>query len=237
MRNTPDSTKKLNGLLRKLMKQAPPVESNESVDPVEVLVKSFLIWESTTTKATAAYKRIMDQVVDFNDLRVSMPDELVEWIGPRYPMALERCKRLRASLRDTFKREHAVNLDRLHGLGRREVKQYLRSLDGISPYAADRVTLLCFDAHCMPVDQRLRRALIKEGTCRESIEIADLSSWLARHVKAADGAVTHSALQAWSDRVGSFAPGGRSAGDGSPAGTTRRAAVSTKKKTAQSYRS
>ena len=205
MRNTPDSTKKLDSLLRKIMRQTPPVHSDESVDPVEVLVKSFLIWESTTTKATAAYKRIMDQVVDFNDLRVSMPDELVEWIGPRYPMALERCQRLRASLRHTFKREHAMSLDRLKGMGRREVKQYLRSLDGISPYAADRVTLLCFDAHCIPVDERLRRALIKEGACQENTEIADLSTWLARQVKAADGAATHRALQAWSDRAGTAA--------------------------------
>ncbi len=205
MKNTPDNSKKLNTLLRRLRKQTPPAESNEPGDPIEVLVKSFLIWESTTTKATAAYKRIMEQVVDFNDLRVSMPHELVEWIGPRYPMALERCQRLRACLRHTFKREHAMSLERLRGMARREVKQYLRSLDGISPYTADRVTLLCFDAHCMPVDDRLRRTLIKEGACEQSIEIADLSSWLARQVKAADGAATHRALQAWSDRVGSAA--------------------------------
>lgn len=205
MKNTPDNSKKLNTLLRRLRKQTPPAESNELGDPIEVLVKSFLIWESTTTKATAAYKRIMEQVVDFNDLRVSMPHELVEWIGPRYPMALERCQRLRACLRHTFKREHAMSLERLRGMARREVKQYLRSLDGISPYTADRVTLLCFDAHCMPVDDRLRRTLIKEGACEQSIEIADLSSWLARQVKAADGAATHRALQTWSDRVGSAA--------------------------------
>ncbi len=229
MKNTPVSTKKLNLLLRKLKKQTPPADSGEPTDPIEVLVKSFLIWESTTAKATAAFKRIMDQVVDFNDLRVSMPDELVEWIGPRYPMAMERCQRLRASLRHTFKREHAMSLDRLKGMGRREVKQYLRSLDGISLYAADRVTLLCFDAHCMPVDERLRRALIKEGACQENIEVADLSTWLARQVKAADGAATHRALQAWSDRAGSAAFGDRSL-----AGTTRRAAASTKKKTARS---
>ena len=234
MKNTPDSSKKLNNLLRKLKKQTPPAESNGPVDPIEVLVKSFLIWESTTAKATAAYKRVMDQVVDFNDLRVSMPHELVELIGPRYPMALERCQRLRACLRHTFKREHAMSLERLHGMGRREVKQYLRSLDGISSYTADRVTLLCFDAHCVPVDERLRRTLIKEGACQESVEIADLSSWLARQVKAADGLATHRALQAWSDRVGTAAAGGGSAGDRSSAGATRRATVTKKRKTARS---
>ena len=204
MRNTQESARTFSRLLRRLK----PSRSvpQEKGDALEVLVRSFLIWDSTTTKAHAAYKRITDQIVDFNDLRVSMPHEIVAWIGPRYPMALERCQRLRAALRHTYKREHAVNLQRLDGMGRREVKQYLRSLDGIALYVADRVTLLCYDAHCIPVDERLRRALIKVGVCDEQMNVADLSSWLARQVKASDAAGTHYALQAWVDRVGgSFA--------------------------------
>jgi endonuclease III len=200
--NNQDSAKKLTGLLRKLKKPSLP-EQDEFGDPVEVLIKSFLIWDSTTGKASAAYKRIMERVVDYNDLRVSMPHELVEWIGPRYPMAVERCQRMRAALQHTYKREHAVSLERLNGLGRREVKTYLRSLDGISTYVADRVTLLCFEAHCIPVDDRLRRAMVKAGVCDDTVTINDLSGWLARKVKAADGTATHFALQSWSDRPGS----------------------------------
>ena len=103
MKNTQTSEKKLTSLLRKL-KKMPPAEPEEFTDAVEVLVKSFLIWDSTTIKASAAYKRLMDQIVDFNDLRVSMPHELVDWIGPRYPMAMERCQRIRAALRHTYHR-------------------------------------------------------------------------------------------------------------------------------------
>ena len=100
---------------------------------------------------------------------------------------------------------HAVSLDRLREMGRREVKSYLRSLDGIAPYVADRVTLLCFDAHCIPVDARLHRSLVKAGVGDETVEIPDMASWLARQVKAADALATHRALQVWSDRVGSSA--------------------------------
>ena len=166
------------------------------------MVMSFLLWDSTTPKASGAYKRIQDRVVDFNDLRVTMPREIVEIIGPRYPMARTRAERLRAALRDTFSREHAVNLDRLFDLGKREVKKYLRSLDGVAPYVADRVTLLSFEGHCIPVDERLRRALVREGICEEQTAIPGLASWLTRHVKAGDAARTHVALQQWSDRVG-----------------------------------
>jgi endonuclease III len=88
-------------------------------------------------------------------------------------------------------------------MGRREVKSYLRSLDGIAPYVADRVTLLCFDAHCVPVDTRLHRSLVKAGVGDETVEITDMASWLVRQVKAADAVVTHRALQTWADKVGS----------------------------------
>jgi endonuclease III len=202
VKNPRQSARNLSSLLRKLGKprESLPLEDG---DPITVLVMSFLMWDSTTARANAAYKRLMDRVVDYNDLRVSMPHELVEWIGPRYPHVLDRCQRLRAALRHMYKREHAVSLDRLKDMGRREVKNYLRSLDGIAPYVADRVTLLCFDAHCVPVDARLHRSLVKVGVGNETDEIADMASWLARQVKAADAVVTHRALQTWSDKVGS----------------------------------
>ena len=188
-------------LLKQITKARLP-EPPAQTEPVDVLVMSFLLWDSTTTKAAGAYKRVCDRVVDFNDLRVTMPKEIVEFIGPRYPMALERAERLRAALRDTYSREHAMSLNRLFDLGKRDAKKYLRSLDGIAPYVADRVTLLCFDGNCIPVDERLRRSLAHEGVCEEAAEIGELATWLSRHVKAADAAGTHCALQQWSDRIG-----------------------------------
>ncbi len=225
MKNPRASDKNFTSVLRQL-KRMPPAEPEESTDAVEVLVKSFLIWDSTTTKASAAYKRIMDEVVDFNDLRVSMPHEMVEWVGPRYPRALERCQRLRAALRHTYNREHAVSLEKLHGMGRREVRHYLRSLDGVAPYVADRVTLLCFDAHCIPVDERLRGAMVDAGVCDDSITVADLSGWLARQIKAPDAVTTHHALQAWSDSAASGAAGSRSTAPTRSTRTRKKAAGS-----------
>ncbi|MHC4080905.1 MAG: HhH-GDP family DNA glycosylase [Planctomycetota bacterium] len=230
MKNPRQSARTLSGLLRKLGKHREPLPLEDG-DPITVMVMSFLMWDSTTARASAAYKRLMDRVVDYNDLRVSMPHELVEWVGPRYPLVLERCQRLRAALRHTYKREHAVNLDRLRDMGRREIKSYLRSLDGIAPYVADRVTLLCFDAHCVPVDTRLHRSLVRAGVGDETVEISEMASWLARQVKAAEAVITHRALQAWSDKVGS------STGRAAPArGTSKKKAKKTKATTTRKKR-
>ncbi len=218
--------KSFSRLLKKISGAAAPESAPEAAtSPTEVMVLSFLIWDSTTPRAVTAYKRIRERVVDFNDLRVSMPEEIVEFMGERYPNAYDRANRLRAALRHTFKREHAVCLDRLQTLGKREVRKYLRSLDGVCPYVADRVTLLCFDAHCIPVDDRLRRALSREGVCEAAIDVNELSAWLTRQVKVNEAQRAHQALQAWVDEAGGRpaprAPAGARAGTPVRAKTAR----------------
>ncbi|MCI0676884.1 MAG: hypothetical protein L0Y42_14055 [Phycisphaerales bacterium] len=178
-----------------------PVEARPGIDPTAVLIMSMLLWESTTEKALAAYDRLMDHVVDFNDLRVCMPHETLDLIGPRYPRALDRCQRLRAMLRNIYLREHAVNLDRLIGSGKREAKRYVESLEGIVPYVAARVQLLCLGVHAIPVDDQLRIHLIEAEVIDAATEVPELSNWLGSQIKPADGAATHFCLQSWIDEI------------------------------------
>lgn len=201
VKNTTAAAKKLSGLLKKIGPVEPPAFPNAG-DPVAVLITSMLLWESTTDKALSAYIRIMEQVVDYNDLRVCMPHEIVDLIGPRYPRALDRAQRLRAILRNIYLREHAMKLDRLPTTGKREVKKYIESLEGIVPYAAARVQLLSFETHGIPVDDQLRTQLIEAGVCEASTEVPELANWLASQVKQGEAAITHHALQSWVDELG-----------------------------------
>lgn len=200
MKNASLCAKKLNALLKKIGHVSPPEFPTPS-DPVAVLVMSMLLWESTTDKALAAYARLLEQVVDFNDLRVCLPHETMEIIGPRYPRALDRCQRLRAVLRNIYLREHAVSLDSLSDTGKRDAKKYIESLEGIVPYAAARVLLLSFHTHAIPVDDQLRTQLIEAEISDSSLEIPELSSWLASQIRAEDGVAAHYALQSWIDDI------------------------------------
>lgn len=218
MKNAAVGAKKLAGLLKKIgstdapSPATPPgaeIEAADPVggaghaaprhDPIATLVMSFLLWESSSDKAKAAYDRILESVVDFNDLRVSMPHETVEMIGPRYPLALNRTQRLRATLRNIYLREHSVSLDKPAAAGKRDLKKYIETLEGMVPYVAHRVLLLCFDTHGMPVDEQLRTALIEAEVADASVEVPELSSWLASQVRAGEAAGVHAALQSWMD--------------------------------------
>ncbi len=107
MKKAADAGRNFSALMKKIGKPAPPPKQE---DPIDVLVMSFLMWDSTAAKAKAAYERIQQRIVDFNDLRVSMPQEIAGFIGSRYPRAEERSQRLRAVLRNIYNREHAVSL-------------------------------------------------------------------------------------------------------------------------------
>jgi hypothetical protein len=121
-------------------------------------------------------------------------------------------------LTDVFKREHAVSLQRLSQLGKRELRKYLDELEGMVPFVASRLALLCFDSHSIPVDDRLRARLIDAAIADPGMDLNELSVWLARHVRASHGPRMHYALQAWCDQAARKLP----ARNGARRSTTKR---------------
>lgn len=201
MKNSTACGKKLASLLKKLGKPE-ATELPGADDPISVIVLSFLMWDTSTRKAVTAYNRLMTQVVDFNDLRVCMPYEIEELIGVRYPAVQERCQRLRAVLHDIYEREHAVSLAPVATMGKRDIKKYVESLEGIVPYVSSRLMLMCYETHAIPVDEQLRECLIAVKASDASADIAEISGWLVRQVRAGDGIECHLALQGWAEAGG-----------------------------------
>jgi hypothetical protein len=211
VKHSSPGAKNLSAVLKRFAKSPAP-EFPDAADPVAVLIQSFFLWEATAAEARTAYAAMKDRFVDYNELRVSLPHEIARTLDLRDRRALDRCHRLRAVLTDIFKREHAVTLERLSQLGKRELRKYLDELEGMVPFVAARLALLCFDSHSIPVDERLRARLIEEGIAEPGMDLNELSGWLSRHVKASQGPRVHYALQAWCD-CPAVEPSGR---DGSP---------------------
>lgn len=168
-------------------------------DPIDEFLWAFLVWETSTSKAENALKRIQSTVVDINELRVSLPGEIIAMLGERYPLVEERAVRMRAALDDIFRREHAVSLASLKSLGKREAKQYLDSIDAIPGYVSSRVTLIALGGHAAPLDQRTLDLMMAEEIFEPGTSIEDATAALTRVIKAADSMESFLLLQAWSD--------------------------------------
>jgi hypothetical protein len=229
VKNASQCAKKLTALLKKLPEGVPP-DFPPAEDPLATLVASFFMWESSTAAAREAYQRVDETIVDFNDLRVTMPVEVAEWLNDDSPLNIERCQRLRAALRNVYLREHEVSLASLADSGKREIKKYIESIEGVPPYVSARTLLMSFDAHAIPVDEQLRSRLIEEGVCNEDADVHELSAWLARQIKASDARAAHLAFQAWIDELG---PVAKRRSDGRKKSTRKKSATKSRKSSKQ----
>jgi len=174
-----------------------PVEA--SGDPIEQFLFSLLLWETTTAKAQLALRRLLETFVDVNDIRIAMPEEIIESLGPRYPLVDERALRIRAALNDIFRREDHVSLERLRECSKRDARRYLDSIDGAPQFVAARVCLVSLGAHAAPLDGRLHALLSARSVLDANLMVEEAGAQLERRIRAADALDTYLLLQAWSD--------------------------------------
>lgn len=195
-------TKKQEKAFATVLKKAQSSWSGEEADelePIAEMVFSFMMWNATARQADTAFGKIMSQVVDLNELRVSLTNEIIEMIGVRYPDAQNRVIRMLQSMMEVYEREYDYKMGSLANKSKREQREYLDTLPGMTPFVAARVALLSFGAHAMPVDDRLLTLLTKAGVFEPGTTPADAENWLTRQVKAGDAMDAYLALQEWAD--------------------------------------
>ena len=210
MSKSDDETKALNQLLKQLKSEhgdatpSPPPDAPEDADPLlHQLVFSILLWETTSNQAATAHKRLLAAVVDYNELRICLPDDLVQIMGDRVAIVRERAVRLRSTLNSVYEREHALTLEPLASMGKREARTYLETLEGCPRFAAARVVMLELGGHAAPVDDRLHALLVRQGLIPDGADIDTATAWLERKIRAADGSTPFHLLEAWREASGS----------------------------------
>jgi hypothetical protein len=203
-----DHSKSIPALLKQLRRnfEAPPVQPRE---PVLELVYSFLIWESTTAKADHALRRLLEGIVDLNELRAARIPSISAALGKTYPLGDERAERMHTTLNDLFRREHALTLEKALKKGKKDGRAYIESLDGIPSYVAARAALFSLGAHAVPLDSRLLSCLIDEEVFEETETPDHAQGILERYVSAAESQEAHLLLQAWADEHATGTPGAR----------------------------
>ncbi len=183
-----------------LFKKLPaPTEQPPQRDAVTQMVIGFLQWEATQKQAEAAFKRLMQIMVDNNDLRISHTHQIIELIGPGYPRIEERVARMKDALQEIYVREHGINPVSLAEKNKKDIRAYFDSLAGMTRYVASQVMLLCYGAHNIPCDEKTAARFKAAGIFDAQTTSEQIEHFLERQIKAGDGIDAHLRLQAWSD--------------------------------------
>lgn len=203
--STAGSPELLASLLQHLAGKHPPASvtprpAPEGVDPLtHLLVYSYLLWESRPTAAAASLARLYQRMVDYNELRVCLAGEIVSSLGLEGPFAHERASRLRATLNDIYRRHHEVSLANVGLTGKRDVRDYLESLDGTPRFVAARVTLLGHEGHAFPVDESLRTLLVEQRVIDPDASVDEAAAWIERHIRAGEARSACLLMESWRD--------------------------------------
>jgi len=197
VKNESSHGKKFELLLKKIRRRH-RVELPD-LSPVDQLIIGFLEWNATARLAAKAHEQLMAELVDNNDLRVSLPQELLALIGAKYPQGDERVSRLREVLNAIYAREHSMSLDSLAGKPKKQIRAYVEELPGITQYVAAQLMLLGFGVHAMPVDDHIAGLLRAEEVVDPNASVQEVAQFIERRVKAGDAAEAHRLLRVWAD--------------------------------------
>ncbi|HEY3244767.1 MAG TPA: hypothetical protein VGM03_15610 [Phycisphaerae bacterium] len=186
MKNGTLYAKRLKEVYSKLRGSTPKPEPGVPTDPTEQLVVAVLGSGTSLAQGQRAYQRLLENMIDLNEIRVSSAGEVAAVLGNTLPEARLRAEALIRALNSVFRKEHAVSLARLIGKGVRESRTYLESLDGVGPYAAASVVHWSLEGHAIPVSEALLSALKAANMVHPNATVAEVQAFLERHVPAGE---------------------------------------------------
>jgi endonuclease III len=189
MKGASEYAKRLKRYLASLKKQKrKPVAETEprETDIIEEVVLAILEEDMDRNSAEAALSSIMEWMVDYNDLRVTPPRELLRVMNRYIPDAKDKALRISLVLNHVFDKKNSLHINTLRDRPIREVKQFLNLLDGMTPFVSASVIRRALGGHAIPVDEVLHRFLTDQDLAPEQVDNMELQGFLERHVLAAD---------------------------------------------------
>jgi len=156
-------------------------DQDESRLPVLAAVVYGICHEDTTREqANQALARFSDQFLNWNEVRVSSVQEIVETLAG-IPQPEEKARRIRRFLRQLFSRTYGFNLDPLTKKPLKEALKVLRAYDAFqSDFVTATVIQQALGGHAIPIDETVARVLHRLGL--EETDIPSLRAAVERAV-------------------------------------------------------
>lgn len=186
MKDSKEYSKKIQKLYRSLKRKyaRPQKVVYESI--VDALVYAIVSEKMSGSATQAAMKRFADYFVDWNDLRVSRIEEIVEVLGEDTPATREMAPLLTASLRAIFNKYNVVNLEVLKKIGKRPAKQVLEKIVGADRdhFVVDYCMLTSLQGHAIPLTKSMIEYLRSNEMVHPEADEQEIEGFLARQISA-----------------------------------------------------
>jgi len=183
------NAKKYETKIRKFLKGAnkevkSPVFSTPA-EEIAFLVRAIVEENSPGPEVSRAMKRLETEFVDFNELRVAPPKDILRNLEGRISHAGEKAFSMVKALNTVFQRYNKLEIGELRELKKKDIKRYLSEF-GLSTYAEALVSLMIFDVHAVPVDRDTVDILKMDEFIHPEADEKDTRAFLERIIRQED---------------------------------------------------
>jgi len=195
MKNSKEYSKKIQGLYRTLSHKYAKVQKASHEDVVDAIVYAIVSASLTEKQAESAMGRFAGCFVDWNDLRVSRPEEIVEALGSDTPATRAMALTIIKVLTSIFNQYHKISLEALGKTGKRPARQALEKIDGISCFVIDYCMLTSLHGHAIPLTEKMTEYLKGNELVDPEADEQEIEGFLAKQIPAKNGYEFYSLLR------------------------------------------
>jgi endonuclease III len=184
MKDSKEYSTRIQKLYRTLKQKFEKPPKLEYSDPIEAVVFAIISENMPIDQAQAAFDRIKTNFVDFNDLRVALPEEILETLGGDQAANRQIAANLAAVLNAVFNAFHYISLEDLKKNGKRPAKQALEKLNGVTDFVADYCMLTALDSHAIPLTKEMINYLKTNDYIHPESDEQEIKGFLERQITA-----------------------------------------------------
>jgi endonuclease III len=187
MKNSKDYSKKIQKLYRSLSRKYPKLQKVSHEKVIDAMVYAVISAEMSEKQTDSVIRKFADYFVDWNDLRVSRAEEIVEVMGKDTSATMDIALTLTRILTGIFNDYHKVGLESLKKIGKRPAKQALEKIDGVNRYMVDYCLLTALGGHSIPLTDRMIKYLRNNELVNPDADDQQIGGFLAKQISAKNG--------------------------------------------------
>ena len=187
MKNSKDYSKKIQKLYRSLSRKYPKVQKVCHEKVIDAIIYPVISAEMSEKKTDSIIRKFADFFVDWNDLRVSRAEEIVEVLGKDTPATMDIALTITRILNGIFNEYHKISLESLKKIGKRPAKQALEKIDGINRFVVEYCLLTSLGGHAIPLTDKMITYLRNNELVNPDADDQQIGGFLAKQIPAKNG--------------------------------------------------
>jgi endonuclease III len=159
MAMTMNKHKVVNHVFTALAKQAKDADDYPGRPVLEQFIYAICREGTTRAQADLAFQALQSRFFDWNEIRVSGPEEITEVLEGFAPEPEKRAQRIIDFLQEVFETTFAFDLEALQKKGLKQAAKQLARYQAANDYAVAWVTQQSLGGHAIPLDDVTLRVL------------------------------------------------------------------------------